>query len=170
MFKLQMRRGFALPEYSFENEYVKLIIGGTPVHKPIPWETLEKADLSDTIYELAAEYQKSLDSSKNGPTPENGEKNNMDYPITTPKTEENYPVKPFEAKRTTPKNTSEKILALIKANPCITRDEMAEECGISVDGIKWQIKQLKGKIEFVGPRKGGHWQILSDTIDGAGDK
>lgn len=170
MFKLQMRRGFALPEYSFENEYVKLIIGGTPVHKPIPWETLEKADLSDTIYELAAEYQKEADSSKNGPTPENGEKNNMDYPITTPKTEENYPIKPFEAKKTTPKNTSEKIIALIKANPCITRDEMAEECGISVDGIKWQIKQLKGKIEFVGPRKGGHWQILSDTIDGAGDK
>ena len=62
--------------------------------------------------------------------------------------------------KTTPKTTSEKILALIKANPCITREEMAEECGISIDGIKWQIKQLKGKIEFVGSRKGGHWEII----------
>ena len=40
---------------------------------------------------------------------------------------------------------------------------MAEICGISLDGIKWQIMQMKGKIEFVGPRKTGYWKILSET-------
>ena len=40
---------------------------------------------------------------------------------------------------------------------------MAEVCGISLDGIKWQIRQMKGQIEFVGPRKTGFWKILSET-------
>ena len=66
---------------------------------------------------------------------------------------------------TTSKDTQEKILKLIAENPRITRKQMAEACGISLDGIKWQIKQLKGKIEFVGPRKTGYWKILSDKLD-----
>ena len=40
---------------------------------------------------------------------------------------------------------------------------MAETCGILLDGIKWQIMQLKGKIEFVGSSKTGFWKILSET-------
>ena len=71
-----------------------------------------------------------------------------------------FEIESDDNQKTTPKTTSEKILALIKANPSITREEMAEECGISIDGIKWQIKQLKGKIQFVGSRKSGHWEII----------
>ena len=40
---------------------------------------------------------------------------------------------------------------------------MAEACGISLAGVKWQIMQMKGKIEFVGPRKKGYWKILQET-------
>ena len=74
--------------------------------------------------------------------------------------DDNQDTTPKTTPKTTSKTTSEKILALIKANPSITREEMAEECGISIDGIKWQIKQLKGKIQFIGSRKGGHWEII----------
>ncbi|MBQ3799532.1 MAG: winged helix-turn-helix transcriptional regulator [Treponema sp.] len=40
----------------------------------------------------------------------------------------------------------------------ITREELAKECGISSDGIRWQLKQLKGAglIRRVGPDNGGH--------------
>ena len=84
--------------------------------------------------------------------------------------EDNAPeeVKLFKVKgettpKTNPKNTQEKILKLITENPKITRKQMAEACGISLAGIKWQIMQMKGKIEFVGPRKTGYWKILQAT-------
>ena len=65
--------------------------------------------------------------------------------------------------KTTSKTTQEKILKLIAENPRITREQMAEVCGISLNGIKWQLKQMKGQIEFVGPSKTGFWKILSET-------
>ena len=79
-------------------------------------------------------------------------------PKATPKTTPKTTLK--TTPKTTSKDTQEKILKLIAENPRITRKQMAEACGISLDGIKWQIKQLKGKIEFVGPRKTGYWKIL----------
>ena len=72
--------------------------------------------------------------------------------------------------KTTSKDTQEKILKLIAENPRITRKQMAEACGISLDGIKWQIKQLKGKIEFVGSSKTGCWKILSETDNASSQK
>ena len=80
---------------------------------------------------------------------------------TTPKTnlKTNLKTNP----KTNPKNTQEKILKLIAENPKITRKQMAEACGISLAGIKWQIMQMKEKIEFVGSSKTGYWKILSET-------
>ena len=47
----------------------------------------------------------------------------------------------------------------------ITRTELAEQCGISEDGIKWQLGQLKKKniIRRVGADKGGYWQIITES-------
>lgn len=69
--------------------------------------------------------------------------------------------------KTTPKTTSKTtrmILELIKQNASITRKEMAERCGISINGIKWQIRQLQeyNIIRRIGPNKGGHWEIIND--------
>ena len=60
--------------------------------------------------------------------------------------------------------TTPKIIELIRNNPKITRDELAQQCGITLDGIKWQVKQLKDKgiIRHVGSRKDGHWEIIGD--------
>ena len=62
----------------------------------------------------------------------------------------------------TTQKTTQKILELIQVNPEISQSELAEKCGISMDGIKWQIKQLKEKgiIHRIGADKGGHWEII----------
>ena len=62
--------------------------------------------------------------------------------------------------------TTEKILTTIVNNPYITQSELAKVCGITEDGIYWNIKRLKedGIIRRVGPNKGGHWEILDNEL------
>ncbi|MDR1533999.1 MAG: winged helix-turn-helix transcriptional regulator [Planctomycetota bacterium] len=56
--------------------------------------------------------------------------------------------------------TREMILGLIRANPGITRVEMAEKIGLTMKGIDWNISRLKkaGRLRRVGPTKGGNWK------------
>ena len=63
--------------------------------------------------------------------------------------------------------TTEKILECIKQNPFISRKELSELCGITPDGIKWQLKQLKGKnvITRVGADKGGYWEVIDNDVN-----
>jgi ATP-dependent DNA helicase RecG len=58
--------------------------------------------------------------------------------------------------------TTQIILKAIHKNASVTRKELAELCGISSDGIKWQLKQMqeKGLIRRAGPDKGGHWEVI----------
>jgi ATP-dependent DNA helicase RecG len=60
---------------------------------------------------------------------------------------------------------SEKILAMIRRQPEITIQEMAEALGISTRAIEMQLAKLKesGKLQRIGPAKGGHWEVLEDT-------
>ena len=62
----------------------------------------------------------------------------------------------------TTQKTTRKMLALIKKNPSISREELAEKCGITSDGIKYNIRKLreKGIIKRIGPDKGGHWEVM----------
>jgi len=64
----------------------------------------------------------------------------------------------------TREKTREKILALIAANPTISTNELAEEIGITLKGIEWQLRQLKqaGRLKRVGPRKGGRWEVIGN--------
>ena len=57
---------------------------------------------------------------------------------------------------------TQKILEQIKLNPFISREELAEVCGITTDGIKYNIRKLResGVIKRVGPNKGGHWEVV----------
>ena len=77
--------------------------------------------------------------------------------ITTQKTTQ-------KTTRKTTQKTTQIILAAILENASVTRKELADLCGISSDGIKWQLKQMqeKGIIRRVGPDKGGHWEVIKE--------
>ena len=63
----------------------------------------------------------------------------------------------------TTQKTTQKIIELIRNYPEITKEELAEKCGVTSDGIKWQLKKLKsqGVIRRIGPDKGGRWEIIA---------
>lgn len=58
--------------------------------------------------------------------------------------------------------TWEKIISIIKSNPKVSTNELAQIIGISAKGIEYQLQQLKNKnlIRRVGPDKGGHWELI----------
>ncbi|MDR1129940.1 MAG: putative DNA binding domain-containing protein [Prevotellaceae bacterium] len=62
----------------------------------------------------------------------------------------------------TTRKTTREILQAIKQKPEITRSELSEIVGISEDGIKWNLANLKtrGVIERIGADKGGYWKII----------
>jgi ATP-dependent DNA helicase RecG len=61
----------------------------------------------------------------------------------------------FEGSGTTPK-----LLAIIRENPSISKKEIALKLGITVDGVKYQLKKLKGQVKWVGGSKNGRWEII----------
>lgn len=65
------------------------------------------------------------------------------------------------AQKSTQKST-QRIIALIKDNPYITTQEIADQIGIIRRGVAKHIKKLqeKGIIRRVGPEKGGHWEVI----------
>lgn len=68
----------------------------------------------------------------------------------------------FDRPEKTTQKTTQKILSLIKENPSITRKELSEILGITPDGIKYHLNNLKkkGLIRRIGGRKGGHWETV----------
>ncbi len=58
--------------------------------------------------------------------------------------------------------TRERILALLEAEPRITRRILAERIGITPSGIKYHLAKLRkaGIIRHVGPTKAGRWEVL----------
>ena len=58
----------------------------------------------------------------------------------------------------------QKIVSLIKADPHITTQAIADQLGINRSGVARHIKRLQeqGIIHRVGPDKGGYWEITSD--------
>ena len=58
--------------------------------------------------------------------------------------------------------SSQKILALIEANPTITIDEMSRELGLTDRAVKKNLAILKdgGMVRRIGPDKGGRWLVV----------
>jgi ATP-dependent DNA helicase RecG len=56
----------------------------------------------------------------------------------------------------------ERILDVIKNNPKITQNELAEIAGLTRRGIEWNLAKLKEKgiIKRIGPAKGGYWEVV----------
>ena len=76
----------------------------------------------------------------------------VESPLTTQET----------TQETTPKSPQEMIVALLRKQPTMTRRDLAEQLGLSVDGVKYHLDKLRaaGAIRHVGPTKAGHWEVL----------
>ena len=61
----------------------------------------------------------------------------------------------------TTNKTAEKILKKIIQNPEITSKELSDVCGISPDGIRYHIRNMKQSklLIRIGGKKKGHWQV-----------
>lgn len=61
----------------------------------------------------------------------------------------------------TTENATEKIIRILKERPYTTAGQLAEELGLTVDGVDYNIRKLKkqGQIVRIGGDKGGHWEI-----------
>lgn len=86
-------------------------------------------------------------------------KENLKGSVTTPKLPQ----------RATPKKTDQlisetatKLLNLLEANPTLTRSEMASALKITLDGVKYHLKNLRKMqlIKRVGGRKQGRWEKI----------
>jgi predicted HTH transcriptional regulator len=62
----------------------------------------------------------------------------------------------------TPVKTPERIVELLRSHPYLTLAEVAEEIGKSLRTVERAAARLAetGRIRYVGPRKGGHWETL----------
>jgi ATP-dependent DNA helicase RecG len=69
------------------------------------------------------------------------------------------------AQETTQETTQERILALLREEPTLTRKALADRIGITPDGIKYHLARLRdaGRIRHVGPTKKGHWEVLESS-------
>ena len=58
--------------------------------------------------------------------------------------------------------SSQKIIGVMKSMPDVTLAELANATGLSVAGVKKNIRKLKDAnlIRRVGPDKGGHWEVV----------
>ena len=54
-----------------------------------------------------------------------------------------------------------KIISIIRSTPNITKEEIANLCGLSVSGVKYHLEKLKksGKLEWQGHSRTGKWVI-----------
>ena len=57
-------------------------------------------------------------------------------------------------------------MELMKQNPSISTDEIAELCGITRDGVNYNIRKLKAKgyVRRMNGRKDGYWEVLIEEV------
>ena len=67
-----------------------------------------------------------------------------------------------ETAPTTQETTRERVLALLRTQPAITRRELANRLGLSDSGVKYHLEKLKAAeiIRHIGTTKLGYWEVL----------
>ena len=90
----------------------------------------------------------------------------FDYEIgsgTTDKTTENTTDKTTYKLPINLTLTEIRILEEVRVNPSITQTQLAMNIGITTDGVRYAIKNLKSKgiLSGIGSRRNGTWTILS---------
>ncbi len=65
---------------------------------------------------------------------------------------------------------SDRILAVLRQNPSTSRRELAAALGTTQSTIRYRLDKLRaaGRVERVGPDKGGHWEVLDVAHTEAG--
>jgi Fic family protein len=60
------------------------------------------------------------------------------------------------------KRSADKIIDIMQSMPDVTLAELADATGLSVDGVRWNIRKLKDAnlVRRVGPDKGGRWEVV----------
>ena len=55
------------------------------------------------------------------------------------------------------------ILVALRESPSITLEGLALKCGLTRDGVFWNLRRLKAKgvVRRVGSARGGHWEVLT---------
>ncbi len=83
------------------------------------------------------------------------------YPLATTKASHSVGVNNGESEK---KSTRDRLIALIKENPRITRASLSEQLGISSSNVQFHIERLKseGVIERVGSSRNGYWKFPSE--------
>lgn len=95
-----------------------------------------------------------LDASQDAPTIR---------PETSLKTTQELPQATQETTQELPRTTQEILLQHLRSQPGITTVELARVTGLSPDGVKYHLNQLKrtGKLRRHGPTKGGYWEVVT---------
>ncbi|MEJ1397346.1 MAG: ATP-binding protein, partial [Candidatus Sedimenticola sp. (ex Thyasira tokunagai)] len=64
----------------------------------------------------------------------------------------------------TPLKTPDRILMALRQDGTLSIPEIASQIGKSESAVKRAIRKLReeGKLERIGPAKGGHWKVLED--------
>jgi len=67
-----------------------------------------------------------------------------------------------ETSQETPETSQERILALLREEPTLTRTALAERIGITAAGIRYHLDKLRetGRLRRVGSTKKGRWEVL----------
>ena len=65
---------------------------------------------------------------------------------------------------------SDRILLLLRRNPSASRREIAATLGTTRSTVRYRLDRLReaGKVERVGPDKGGHWRVLGESATECG--
>ncbi len=85
------------------------------------------------------------------------------------KTAQETPRPTQETTQELPKTAQEVVLQHLRSQPGITTVALARATGLSTDGVKYHLTQLKrtGKLRRHGPTKGGHWEVIDEATDQA---
>ncbi|WP_419950518.1 DUF4062 domain-containing protein [Candidatus Palauibacter sp.] len=59
-----------------------------------------------------------------------------------------------------------RVLALLRRNPSASRREIAATLAIKESTVRYRLDKLRnaGRIERIGPDKGGHWKVVDDSV------
>lgn len=70
---------------------------------------------------------------------------------------------PKGSPKSSPK-TEDQIIELMRSNPSISTEEIGNRIGITKRAVLKQVEKLKlkGKVERIGPAKGGYWKIVGE--------
>ena len=127
------------------------------------WVVVDGSEVAgDGESEACAEDERDAEEA----TPENNQKTARKPPETKGDQPENrQKTTRNEGRSPEPASLADRILALLRQNPSASRREIATTLGTTRSMVRYRLDKLRadGRIERVGPDKGGHWKVLNGS-------